>query len=213
MVIHSLPRKLVKTVRRIAAKKSSRDIKNLALRLKTADHRIKNPSNLDVPGGRVRKLGVQRNYPHIKEVILKKVHGVHLGSVDAREMIRYLRKMVVTHNKVFGENYYYLEKPIAYHVGKDFVLMAKADKFSVDQLLAQNSSEKFESHTHLNPPSPKKFLNEISTHTKKPVSELKEQLSRSIYLLNKRTHLGKENFLVVGYKDKKFIFVPLIDLF
>jgi len=222
MVIHSLPKKLVKRVKLIAKRKAPSQLEKLALRLKNMDHRnldlkelslASNKSELNVPGGRVRKLGVNRNYPGIKEVILKKVHGSNVGEGNALETIRYLRKLVNTHNKVFGQNYYYLDKPIAYHVGKQFVLMAKADKFSVDQLLRQPPSEKFESYTHLSPPSPGKFLSEISLHTKKPVSELRVQLDRSISLLNKRTQLGRENFLVVGYKEGKFIFVPLIDLF
>ncbi len=222
MVLRSLPKKLVKRVRTLAKRKAPSELTRLVLRLKNADHRnldltelskVSNQSELDIPGGRVRQANVGRNFPKINEIIIKRAHGRFVGSGNAKEIVNYLKKAVLEHNRIHGDKDYYLLKPIAYHVGKDFVLMAKANKFSAEQILLATTSEKLDSYTHVNVASPQKYILELAVELRMPVRELRNQLRTSLLLLDERMQLGKGNYLVAGYKNKKFIFVPLIDLF
>ncbi len=221
MVLRPLPKQLVKQIRAFAKKKPN-SLAFFASRLKNADHReflsfLHNPKTplktLQVVGGRVRSLNVKRKFPKIGEAILKRVHGTFEKPVTALEVISSIRKKVSLHNAKYGSKNYYLLKPIAYPVGKEFVLMFKVNKFSVEEFKTKSTLEQLVKGSIPKENTPARFLYDLSLKTKKPISKLQEELDSAFELLNERVGLGVENFLVVGYKNKKFIFVPLIDLF
>jgi hypothetical protein len=220
MVLRPLPKSLIKRVRKAAGKKPE-SIRDFVSKLKNIDHRAEEVGeifsrlpSIDMPGGRVYSMNVSRTYPRLREVVIKRTHGSRARDLTSAQVVKILRKSVSNHNKRFGTKDYYLLKPIAYPFGKEYVLMSKVNKFSISQVISSAIQIGLPPNFYSNGSS-QKFILGLSKKTKKPVDLLVFELGRASKLLMKRIENieSDSNFLVVGYKNGKFIFVPLVDLF
>ena len=145
-------------------------------------------------------MDVSRNYPKT-ELVLKRTHGYEAkGNVDQT------KNKIKKHNEKFGkrEKKYELRMPHAYPIGGFIVAMAKADFPSINEIIGDGPTRRGID-----------FFARLRAKHKTNEHELRLAMER----LKKRTDgnipdsgLSAGNTLLLGYKNGKFIFMPLIDL-
>ena len=236
MVLRTLPPKVVRAIRQtyqkyadaerpaqskfkrflhrtITPRKKAEDIipqriMDFFLRRKNADYRtqdsVAHRTNANQYGYRVRKMRIRG----VGTVIIKKVHYK-----SASELITILRKIVDDHNTATkGKKLsYVLKKPIGYPIGEHFIAMSEANLPSILEMF-----EEFKSKNADN------LIDKIANETLLTEETIIDQLTTAMReLTNNGTPLRRKylpndfyagNILVAGYKNGKFIFVPLMDI-
>ncbi len=197
MPVKSLPKKLVKRLRKVAGQID----RKLGL-MKNIDHRqtwinrpVRPAHTTKAWGYRVREMNVQRNFPKT-ELVIKRTHDM-----PARELIQTLQEIVQRHNRQFTPDTYVLIEPKAVPISAELVAMAKTNAPSVDEILFQGirqgtrrGKQFFEKLVEKNPG--------ITT------AALDEAAGKVIA----RTGIEFGNLLLLGVKKGKFVFMPLVDL-
>lgn len=199
MPVKKLPKKLVHRLQRASPK-----ISEYLGSMRNIDHRMrsrkicyapsqreikKNPRNTENMLGRVRQMNVSRNFPKT-ELVIKRTH------YPANWTIKELRDRVICHNLNFKPKNYKLLTPELYEISPMLVAMQKTSVPSIHEILFSKT------------PRGKKFFAELAE--KHAVT--KKQLLSAIYDVSLRTGLHGTNILLLGYKNKKFQFMPLADL-
>jgi len=202
-------------------------IREFLLRRKSADHRegdsAKHREDLTEVGFRVRKMRVRG----VGNVIIKKT-----DKGGAKEVLRILRKAVDEHNK-FTQNMnqpYILKKPVGHPIGEALIAMSETNAPSVFEAIGPQPSI---SRALSSPFVPKttlrgnNFIAKTARENNMSENEVKERLENAMSELNKTNYalnffdkngnrefsgFSRRNILVVGYKEGKFIFVPLMDI-
>ncbi len=192
-------------------------------RLKNIDHRQNenerraSPANTRHWGGRVRQMDVSRNYPDT-ELVLKRTHGASARSTlrqirwrvladSMREKtIQALNRLVKTHNRLFRPRDYELRMPIAYPVGKNILAMSKTPLITVGEIVGlTNDPFDLVGHTERG----EHYFEKLE----KQHGVTRYQLRQACTQVYERTGIHHNNLLLDGVKNKKFVFVPLLDKF
>ena len=218
MVIRSLPKKLVQRLRVAneakgnyvgnpnGVKKNNEyqysNFQRLMARLKNIDHRrdrlLAFEGVVHKPGQRVRELDVSRNYPRVGKVALKLVHHA-----SAKQTIGYMKKIVLDHNKMFKPKTYLLKSPIAYAIGIEEVVMAKADFPNIEEIISERNLCTKRGKTFF-----KKLEKKGATVGK--LSDAYRHAQKNFVKMGANFHM--DHWLVTDYVKGKFVFTPLMDL-
>ncbi len=211
-----LPKKLVSRLKKITDKREQRkrfkqgkeEISGNLGSMKNIDHRrndpeIKqllalNPKNISSAGGRVREMDVSKQFPGIKLVIKK----IHVAPNSIKE-INEIKKIVKSHNKSFEPENYVLREPIAYALGNGLVAMAKTNKPNLDEILGSNGKTI----------RGQEFFRKLKKKHRVTKTQLNEAFGR-FYRRTKTKYIDfpTRNILLLGVKNGKFVFMPLVDL-
>ncbi len=208
MPVKPLPKKLVKRLERVSAViskkrelRSSGEETSFLGRMKNVDARkqhypersFKNPVNSSLLFGRVRKMNVSRNYPEVSLVVKRKHYFVNNNEVGA------VNEIIDRVNSSKEKGNYVLRKPFAYEIGNDLIAMAKTNKPSVADIIGKKPTERGKS-----------FFRKLSKKYRVTEQELKSYFRN----LKELSLFEERNVLLLGVtKDKKFIFMPLVDLY
>ncbi|MDO8537726.1 MAG: hypothetical protein Q7S21_02475 [archaeon] len=237
MPVKSLPRKLIRRLRKVAPR-----IESVHHKMKNVDSRkpeeISVEENarkylLDMPGYRVRQMNVSRNYPKA-ELVIKRAHGKQNRLLSAEGTIRYVRTVVKNHNIRFSPKNYELIEPVAYPISKNLIAMAKTNAPQVNQVMTVLLS-----YLDLSP-SKIKILKELKSRVGITETYLKfsvvnavketraaqalvrkfdaekvnlEELFTACLDVSENSGIDFNNLLVLGFRNGKFIFMPLVDEF
>lgn len=197
MPIRPLPKKLVNWLQ--AAARRGLDLGQM----ENVDHRQRFPDlvftpeeSTNVSGRRVRQINVGQNFPreNLKGVVIKRTHDL-----TARETIRRLQNIVKSHNAKYTPSNYALLMPHAYEIGEDLIAMAKTSNPSVQEILSKSGSQTQRG---------KDFFGKIA----KKFSVTENDLRAAAETVKEMTGILQGNLLLLGYIDKRFIFMPLIDI-
>jgi len=181
------------------------------LRRKNADHRERDGKahrkvGTDF-GFRVRELNIKG----VGKIVIKLCHG------DAPLVIlKSLRQIIDLHNKYFKNEPYLVKKPIAYPLGGPFIAMSKITAPSIEEIIGIERTKRGND-----------TLSELAKQNKIPYVKMEKQLELAFTKLSNNTsavrteakipdahyYFKYPNVVLAGYKEGKFIFVPLIDTF
>lgn len=199
MPVKPLPKTLVSRLKRVSPK-----IDKALGRMKNIDHRISliyvGSNDTGEFGNRVRQMNVSRNYPRVK-LVVKRVHDA-----TAKEVIKAVKENVRNHNKFLKVRGlkekvgYVLREPIAYDIGGDLVAMAKTDRPSLHEVLGCIEFPRTDRGIQ--------FFGQLS----KKYGVTKKQLKMATKQICSDTTFGQRNILLLGVKEGKFVFMPLVDL-
>ncbi|MBS3061525.1 MAG: hypothetical protein J4215_03000 [Candidatus Diapherotrites archaeon] len=221
---------MIKRLRQAVLRQEKKDSGQIRLnrllgKLPIADHRqprLRVPTYETArPGGRIRGFRTERNYPTEPEIIIKRVHGTAGENQKASQIVRTLQKIVQEHNRRFPFTRYELRSPHAYPLGERFVAMAKTTVPSIGEILGSHKTQRginffrYLKRTHgIRKRDLREAVAELCDHLR-PLYEpfyphvLSDTAARRI----QNSNVLNSNILVAGVKNKKIIFVPLIDWF
>ncbi|MEK6941509.1 MAG: hypothetical protein AABW85_01480 [archaeon] len=202
MPLRPLPPVLIERLKTLVAKEiSSAERRGNASRvhgfhgsLKNIDPRRRQRADLPLDstegyGRRVRQLAVRRRFPEIGRVVIKRVHGE-----SARLTIQEIINRVRIHNKRCRPQLYVLLEPVAYDIGANLVAMAKVNRPTIKDVVESTVVGK-----------------KFAILQKKVGLGINDLKAAGLEMLH-NTGFYPRNVLVVGAKDGKFEFLPLIDL-
>lgn len=205
MVHKKLPKSLVQRLRKFfdVPEKNRNNRGGFFNSLTNIDHRHYPGLRADY-GYSIRSLNVSRNYPKIKDVVVKRLHDHSNSSKKFSNHLNYFKKLVKNINNSERANEFVFLNPIAYKVGGDFVAMAKADHPSLFEIMAAE---------------PNRFDEKPTKRGKKAYDQLKKANKldlvfshASYFLIDFR--MVEANILFLGFsKQGKPVYVPLFDMF
>ena len=166
-------------------------------RMKNIDHRKERHSipmdGIAGPGYRVRELRVRKENSRVPVVIKRD----HLHATPA-STLAFLRMIVKDHNAVYQPTQYRLFVPHAYALNDSYLAMAKTEYPSITEIFGDGTTKRGT-----------KFF----TTLRKKHSVTLHQLREAADTVSLRTGFPIGNILLIGVRNKKFIFVPLVDRF
>lgn len=210
MPVKRLPKELVERLRKASARLRLGKMKNIDHRLKLPQHgrpyrRKFNPEDISMYPGRVREINVSRNYPDIK-VVLKVIHDDF-----AQNVVKQIKEIVAKHNRMFLPEKYVLRMPYAYVINNDIIAMSKANFPSVKEIFRDKT------------PRARRMINSIRREildienrnlsyreAEEELSKVWRQLSQNLGSLPNGA-IADSNMLLLGYKNGKYVFIPLMD--
>ena len=207
MPAKTLPRKLVARLTN-----ASEALDRSLARMKNIDHRRNHPARkviktspevAGVWGGRIRQFDVSKNYPGV-ELVIKKIHNFRFQKATT-ELQEIKRKVLVHNQNLINQGIkanYVLREPIAYDLGNGLVAMAKTNKPSLEEIFGCSRLS----------PTIKgiKFFRKLSKKHKLAKKQLKDAAEQ----VQKEASLDRGNLILLGVdKQRRFIFMPLVDLF
>lgn len=138
---------------------------------------------------KIREMDVSKNYPEIGVIVLKRTEAL-----DAKQKLNLIHKLINFHNTNHNPTYYSLKKPIAYPLGERYILMAKTEKPSLEEVLAGSTRRA------------KTFMDQLSTEGANlaMLKQAKIELEKNIGYLPK-------DIFIIDFKEGKFIFMPYIE--
>ncbi len=140
-------------------------------------------------GRRVRQLAIRRRFPEIRRIVIKRIHGA-----KARHTIQEIINRVQVHNKRFSPKLYVLLEPVAHDIGANLVAMMKVNRPTIKDVLD------------------KTLLGQKFFVFGKRMGLTLNDLRAAGLELWEKSGFAPRNVLVVGAKEGKFEFLPLIDL-
>jgi len=207
-----LPKTLVSRLRRIVRRQIARGngnerIDSALSRMKDVDHRsrYRKVENKPIGDYRVREMNVSRNFPGT-ELVLKKVHQISFRdpSNSAGKTIRLVQSAVRAHNRSVKPKKYVLLYLHAYAVSNDVVAMSKINSPTLSEILNKREDKTGKG---------KRFFERMQ----KEHGVTMEQLKEAGLELNENNPEGhymiSDHVAVAGFKNGKFVFVPLIDTY
>lgn len=166
-------------------------------KMKNVDHRqhwTEAPGDgITGSGHRVRELRVRKENSRIPVVIKRD----HLTSTPEKT-VKYLRSIVGDHNKIWQPENYRIYVPHAYALNEHYLAMAKTNYPSLTEIIG-----KFKT------PRGTKFFKRLA----KKHGVTLEEFKRAASSVSKRTAIPFGNLMLIGVRNKRFIFVPLVDQF
>lgn len=205
MPVKPLPKRLVRRLKEYARQGV---LGSVSLgRMKNIDHRRDFPELKSIPGNntgwwgrRIRQMNVSRNFPRI-ELVIKRTDGL-----DAQLEVRQIRAIVRIHNEEKKPRLYKLVMPHAYAISRELIAMAKTNAPTVSEILWQHRITK----------RGEDFFQKLQKKSGRLWGRFKankRSLKRAFKELKKNSYkLGQSNTLLLDYKNRKFVFMPLIDL-
>jgi len=171
----------------------------LLARMKNIDHRRgKNPRSqgerdIENWSGRVRQLRVSLRGTG---VVIKKTHDA-----TAWETISWIQRKVRIHNELpkLPEDYVLVE-PKAYAISRSLIAMAKTRKPSVEEIIGLDEKQTERG---------RKFFAKLKA--KHGITE--HHLRYAMRILRDITGFKSSNVLLLGVKNGKFVFMPLLDMY
>lgn len=180
-------------------------------KMKNIDHRMDDKSLAHIPvdtveywGRRVRQMNVSRNFP-LTGLVIKRVHSsaTALDQLDGiKKAVQHIREQKPTRVEI--------REPIAYALGNKLVGMAYANYPSIEEMIGRRFGCKQDESVR-----GQKFLRLLKKRYGITQDDLQLAYDEVETLLNQANPLydgGARNLLCTGVKNKKFVLVPLIDL-
>lgn len=196
MPVRPLPKELISRLRRAAKRIDSRLGK-----MKNIDPRNINLDNTDTKqwGGRVRQMGIARNYRGIN-LAIKRVHAYEQSKPgNAEQEIRQIRGIVREHNLKYAPKTYKLLMPHAYVIGKDLIAMESITVPTVEEIILDETATA----------KGRAFFEKLKGRH----SVTEAQLIDAYRELSLRTGILSCQIFLLGFSKGKFLFMPLIDVF
>ncbi len=215
MPVKPLPKKLVSRLKKVSTKinKSLGRMKNIDPRQNDFARKniFKVPSkDTYVWGGRIRQMNISRNYPGVK-LVIKKMHADMRG---ANTELREIQLRVRNYNELIKKKgipkdlNFVLREPIAYDLGNNLVAMAKTNKPNLNEILGDIKLK-----PHIIEASPTTKGRQFFRKLSKKHGFTKKQLEQAAKQVYEKIDIMPSNILLLGVKNGKFIFMPLIDLY
>ncbi|MFA5931684.1 MAG: hypothetical protein WC821_05250 [archaeon] len=138
---------------------------------------------------KIREMDISKNYPEIGVVVLKRTEAL-----DAKQKLSLIHKLINFHNTNHKPTYYSLKKPIAYPLGERYILMAKTEKPSLEEVLVGSTRRA------------KTFMDQLATEGANldMLKQARIELERNIGYLPK-------DIFIIDFKEGKFVFMPYIE--
>lgn len=221
MVHKKIPKSLVERLRSFVDKRISqkryKDIQRGFLRLQNADHRVdsNNPSfsnalrefdkawpsfkdviwdNIGFDQGlhlRVRKINVSRNYPRVKEVVVKRIDYGFRDNLE--KLVENINK-----TKIKGVTF---KPPIFEFLNDDIIVMARTNFPSINEMFGNNEGN---FTTKRGKDFLKKFLEKNPTFSINDIKSKVRELEKYHYI--------RRNMLFAGVEKGQLVFIYLPDL-
>lgn len=138
-------------------------------------------------------MSIERNFQSV-ELVVKRAHGF-----TAAETIKTVKEIVRVHNKKWGSKDYILIEPKAYVISKELVAMPKVEAATLREMFSRDKSRLTMSGGLF-----LERLLKIPGVNRKKLESLGAKAC-------KRADISPINLLVLGYKNGKFVFMPLVD--
>lgn len=211
MVNHRVPVDLVIRLKKSFSNSKKRSVgERMFSKFENIDHRKHIANNPDSWGFRVRSLNVSRNYPELKNVVIKRLHigGVKNDAFKLHLAVLNERVKKVCFSKRGNE--FVMLNPIAYKIGENYVAMAYADHPSLKEL---KDTLRFSKN-----PSPE--WDEKTIRAKNVLDSQLPTMQKRKLIFNHALYFSKfelyeNNVLFLGFDKKRNlpVYVPLFDLF
>jgi len=196
-----LPPELVRKLRNLfteLSKQNPQTAYKLLGGMKNIDHRrqsIELPdTNTEMYGRRIREMNVSRNFPGVK-LVIKRAHNK-----SAQKTIDDIMKKVREH-KIMNrgkEIPYEFVAPHAYAIGAQLIAMHKVDIPSVYEIRGEQPTERGR---------------EYFKKLKRKYGVTDEELELAKKHLVGQIGISSANILLIGVRNGKFVFMPLLDYF
>ncbi len=156
----------------------------------------------EVWGERIRAMNVKRNYPKLGKIVFKRVHGMSAG-----ELVTHLNRLVnfVNASPKRKRNDWVVVKPFIYPINEDVVAMAHINIPALGEMLAPLDSH---TGTHRGQNALLSFLKLNPKYSAQDLFEISDDIKRSGF-----GNTNTNNFVFLGIKKGKFVFVPLADAY
>ena len=161
----------------------------------------------------MRPLSVKKNYPQVGEVAIKRHH--HPGT--PRYAIRRIRRAIESHNKKYFDNVYEIKKPVAYPIGGEYILMAKAGMPTLAEIVGTSmafGNVETKTITLAGKSFFKHLLKKSPKNKKLDYAGLRRAANLAVRRLRNEglVFIDETELLLTEIKNGKPVFVPLIDL-
>ncbi|MFH0970717.1 MAG: hypothetical protein V1776_04640 [Candidatus Diapherotrites archaeon] len=149
--------------------------------------------SVDWWGGRVRLLKLRKENSPVK-VVIKKDH-------PPGDSIRRINKLVAEHNLRYHPNNYVLLPVRAYPLNENYIAMGYTNRPSIEEIISSECSTK---RGFL-------FLTRLAKRHQMKEEDLRQRLRDAAFNVSYRTGISIINLLLLGIRNGKFVFVPLVD--
>ncbi len=212
MPTRPLPKDLIERLEKAEPKHSEK-----LWRMKNADHRLAfHPLRNSLParetdfwGTRARLIEVSDSYPGIS-VVLKRDR-------TPLKTVTLVKNTVKKHNETYKPKLYRLLEPHAYPLPSQLIAMAKTDKPSLEEILGSDLDPKNDGQTARG----RAFFEKLQKRhaiseerLKKAYAELRnaaDEMPNFAEGLIPKTITRPDHILVIGFRNGKFAFMPLVD--
>ncbi|HIH21886.1 MAG TPA: hypothetical protein HA222_04490 [Candidatus Diapherotrites archaeon] len=181
-------------------------------RMKNIDHRKTlapglSETNTIQPSRRVREMNVSRNFPNT-ELVIKSVHA---GS--AQEIVSIIERQVREHKKLSPKRYV-LVSLSAHAIDWNLIAMPKIEAPTVLEILGPSEETHLEGITRRGTQFFKRLKRTCGITEKQLAAAFKEwsriEKKRGF---TEEEFVQKNNLLLLGFSEGKFVFMPLLDRF
>ncbi|MFH1200333.1 MAG: hypothetical protein V1708_04655 [Candidatus Micrarchaeota archaeon] len=163
-----------------------------------------------IPGARIRQMNVSRTFPGVQLVIKDSTHFGERMSAD--EINGEVRAFVSIHNKANAgrQQGYSFRAPIAYPISKRLIAMAKTKSPTLEEIVSEKHGTArgrrfFEALERKSGVKRADLMNAYES--------LVDDSSNMPFGRGRIPDLTRtDSLLLIGYRNKKFVFMPLVDL-